>query len=556
MNEVISESILTEFETSSNYDIDECLGRGAYGLVFLVHDKKSDKKLAAKLVMKSTSGERDLWPNLCHPNLLSFIRTDELSESCIVHLMPYVGSDLFHLLYEKVPSFHDDKRCFLRKKNYVRDVLNGLEYMHSRNICHMDLKVENILICYKTDKAIIGDFSTLTSADNACNTTFGLNLFVLPPEVAKRKDDAPYDGITAEMWTFGVLMLQIFTMKFNFRDNQLEDTYEKDILPKIMSSTFHKETRKSLFHLHKNARLSCEDAFQYFDFISQLLVLHPESRYSATKALKHPFLTDLGIHPETRTIRLKPKTPEKEIRSLFKRMSLYESNTTKRSIFTIEKRHLDMPKKVIKCSQKYSQRMLTDSAVCKSARLKDTSSVNTLDLQRRYSWPSLSNLHGNAVLLNRISEMLKNVEEQVPDSKSADRLQNRRGKKLKVIEEDNYSIMSVSGDCLHFKRSRFIKSIRKYRIRFRRRKPREILPSLSQNVYHSFETKPEIQFSFNPAASTSGNVMKFTGTNKPGIVKKRPKNNKKWNFGRIWRTTNVSQFYDSFADDVILLPPK
>ncbi|GIY03097.1 protein kinase domain-containing protein [Caerostris darwini] len=265
-SDVVSESILTEFQSSSDYKVFERLGHGAYGMVFLVRDKRSRQKVAAKLVMNSTSGERELWPTINHPNLLPILRTDVFLDNCVIFLMPYVGCDLFNVLYEKVPNFHSDSRCFVRKKRYMNDILKGLEYMHSKKLCHLDLKEENILICYKTDSAVLGDFSTLSSADEVWKRTFGLNLFALPPEAASRSHNVFYDGIAAEMWTFGILVLQVFTMKYHFREVKISDTYEQDILPKVMSATFHRGTRQILFRLHKSASLSRDSVNQFFDF--------------------------------------------------------------------------------------------------------------------------------------------------------------------------------------------------------------------------------------------------------------------------------------------------
>ncbi|GIX93168.1 probable myosin light chain kinase DDB_G0292624 [Caerostris extrusa] len=475
-NDVVSESILTEFQSSSDYKVFERLGHGAYGMVFLVRDKRSRQKVAAKLVMKSTSGERELWPTLNHPNLLPILRTDFFLDDCVIFLMPYVGCDLFNVLYEKVPNFHSDSRCFIRKKRYMKDILKGLEYMHNKKLCHLDLKEENILICYKTDSAVLGDFSTLNLADEVWKRTFGLNLFALPPEAASRSNNVFYDGIAAEMWTFGILVLQVFTMKYHFREVKISDTYE-DILPKVMSATFHRGTRQ---------------------------MFQPTIRYSATKALKHPFLLDIGGSVNNYRDLCKPKALEEDIISQFERLSLNRPSPYNRDRNMVG---------LMECRLRCYSHTIRDVTQLRSC----SKSYNATNLRKSHSWPSLLKFQ-NSLRMDKHLEYLKSLKWRIPTIRN----------------------IQPARKC------------KKYTPRFKRRKA---ILSSPQEVYHRFEIVPEIQFSYNSTANVNGGVIKFTGSSSPGIVKvrKRPKRSKLWNLSKIWKITKVEQYYDSFAEDLILL---
>ncbi|GIY03098.1 protein kinase domain-containing protein [Caerostris darwini] len=152
-------------------------------------------------------------------------------------------------------------------------------------------------------------------------------------------------------------------------------------------------------------------------------------------------------------------------------------------------------------------------------------------------------------------EYLKSLKWRIPTVRNiqpTSKCKVRCGKKLTKSEEEHRSGPFGDGDCFRIKKSRFAKSLKKYTPRFKRRKA---ILSSPQEVYHRFETVPEIQFSYNPTANVNGGVVKFTGSSSPGIVKtrKRQKRSKLWNLSKIWKITKVEQYYDSFAEDLILL---
>ncbi|GFV14111.1 dynein heavy chain 5, axonemal [Trichonephila clavipes] len=539
LNEVVSESILTEFKSSENYKVHECLGHGAFGMVFLVRDKRSRQKLAAKLVMKSTSGERDFWPDLKHSNLLPLIRTDDFLDDCIIYLMPYVGSDLFHLLYEKVPSFHNERQCFIRKRSYMKDVLKGLEYMHCKKLCHLDLKEENILICHKTDTAIIGDFSTLCQSDDVWDKTFGLNLYALPPEAASRSTGTYYDGIAAEMWTFGFLLLQVFTLKYHFRDIKIDDSYEHDILPKVMSATFHTETRQTFLQVHEKACLSNKVTNQFFDFVAHFIVIDPKMRYSATKGLNHPFLFD-SSESKNKEFLDKSKLVDGIILQV-ERMALTEQGFINCGADVREESQLDSTAHSLRC---------LSFTFCKSTR--QSSYLKTCGLNRKEKHSrSLSLDPQNNELTDKSLKNLRILQRRLPFGRDKEIFQvntSRVSKKVKMVEIDNYSDVFAGGDCFPLKKSRFARTMKKYTPKFRRRRP---ALTHSQNIQHNFEPVPSITFSQNPATNGDGSVVKFIGSSKPGIVKvKRKKHRKLWIFNKIWKVAKLKKYYDPQGDNV------
>jgi len=85
--------------------------------------------------------------------------------------------------------------------------------MHSKNICHRDLKAENILICRGPNGEIIGKLSDLgeakeLSVDATRNTAVGTDLY-MAPEISDR---VPYTTV-ADIFSLGVMFCYVFVRK-------------------------------------------------------------------------------------------------------------------------------------------------------------------------------------------------------------------------------------------------------------------------------------------------------------------------------------------------------
>jgi len=139
------------------------IGEGAYGKVYQVQDKETNKIYAMKVLKKAhllkkkaimcTITEKDILRKIRHPFIVKLYCTFQNLER-VGFVMEYVnGGQLFYHM-RKLSNFDEDTTRF-----YAAEIILALEHLHSHNIIHRDLKPENILI---------------TAQGHVCLTDFGL----------------------------------------------------------------------------------------------------------------------------------------------------------------------------------------------------------------------------------------------------------------------------------------------------------------------------------------------------------------------------------------------
>ncbi|MCU0710556.1 MAG: serine/threonine protein kinase [Pirellula sp.] len=163
------ESTILDLFQSTNYEIQDEIGRGASGVVFRTRDKSTNRLVALKLMKLSRNPESALrltreiesLSRLNHPNVVSIIDQGAIKDYVFI-VMSLVDGCCMSELFNKNPTLlasywvSDLKNDWSRLANWGREIAGALEYIHSQNIFHRDLKPANILInrdgnCFITD---------------------------------------------------------------------------------------------------------------------------------------------------------------------------------------------------------------------------------------------------------------------------------------------------------------------------------------------------------------------------------------------------------------------
>ena len=170
----------------SDFEFERFIGRGSFGLVYLVSRKcksKNNKKQvwAMKILnkrqllkssqIKNTRSERCLLETLNHPFLIKMRYAFQNYESLYI-VMDYAnGGDLFwHIQNDK--QFSENRARF-----YSGEILLAIGYLHTKKILYRDLKPENVLLD-KTGHIKLTDFGLskdMSIHNNNNNTNNNIN---------------------------------------------------------------------------------------------------------------------------------------------------------------------------------------------------------------------------------------------------------------------------------------------------------------------------------------------------------------------------------------------
>ncbi|KAM6165186.1 LOW QUALITY PROTEIN: death-associated protein kinase 1-like [Erethizon dorsatum] len=179
------------------------------------------------------------------------------------------GGELFDFLAEKESLTEEEATEFLKQ------ILNGVHYLHSLQIAHFDLKPENIMLLDKNvprPQIKIIDFGLAHKIDfrNEFKNVFGTPEFVVPEIV-----NYELLGLEAEMWSIGVITYILLSGASPF----LGDTKQERNLANV--SEVHYESEEEYFS---------DTSAVAKDFISRLLVKDPKKRVTIQDSLQHPWI--------------------------------------------------------------------------------------------------------------------------------------------------------------------------------------------------------------------------------------------------------------------------
>nr|XP_033472116.1 striated muscle preferentially expressed protein kinase isoform X2 [Epinephelus lanceolatus] len=251
------------------YDIHKEIGRGAFSYVKRVIQKKGKAELAAKFI--SAGGKRkalalremDLLSELDNERILYF--HDAFEKKSIVVLI----TELCHEeMLERMAKKTTVKELEIR--SIVQQVLEGLRYLHQKNIAHLDIKPENILMASSgSDQIRICDFGNAikldTSEEQYCK--YGTPEYVAPEIV----NQTPVSTAT-DIWPAGVITYLCLTGVSPFAG-------ENDRATALNIRNYNVAFEESMFaDLCKEAK----------GFVIKLLVVD-RLRPSAVECLRHPW---------------------------------------------------------------------------------------------------------------------------------------------------------------------------------------------------------------------------------------------------------------------------
>ena len=227
----------------NKYQIIEFKGKGGFAKVYLAKEIQTKKLCAVKILMDDEDSDFE--------NEIKMLKiVSQLKNPYIVNIIDW-GEDLIKIEHEPeenhqfiVMDYASKGELFsyiscIQKglenktaKLIFYKILKGLEAIHNSGICHRDLKIDNILMDEFFNPKIC-DFGLATelkgkNGDGKLYEIVGTERYIAPEILNK----IPYNGVKADIFSLGVVLLNITFAKCGFIKPSENDKYYKYIYKK------------------------------------------------------------------------------------------------------------------------------------------------------------------------------------------------------------------------------------------------------------------------------------------------------------------------------------
>ncbi|XP_032964165.1 death-associated protein kinase 2 isoform X2 [Rhinolophus ferrumequinum] len=258
---------------------------GQFAIVKKCREKSTGLEYAAKFIKKRQSRasrrgvsreeiqrEVSILRQVLHPNVITLHDVFENRTDVVLILELVSGGELFDFLAQKESLSEEEATSF------IKQILDGVNYLHAKKIAHFDLKPENIMLL---DKNIPIPHIKLIDFGLAHEIEDGVefkNIFGTPEFVAPEIVNYEPLGLEADMWSIGVITYILLSGASPFLGDTKQETLANIT---AVSYDFDEEFFSQTSELAK-------------DFIRKLLVKDTRKRLTIQEALRHPWIMSKG----------------------------------------------------------------------------------------------------------------------------------------------------------------------------------------------------------------------------------------------------------------------
>ncbi|XP_036233280.2 serine/threonine-protein kinase Nek8 isoform X1 [Bactrocera oleae] len=213
----------------SNYEKIRVVGQGSFGVAILYRRKFDNHHIVFKQINLAdlTPSERDLAMNevevfskLHHPNIISYLGSFIRDNTLLIEMEYADRGTLAQVIADRLMKDYFPERYIVAVFEQISSAIN---YMHSENILHRDLKTANVFL-NKRGIVKIGDFgiSKIMNTKVLAQTVLGTPYY-FSPEMCEGKE---YDH-KSDIWALGCILGEMCCLKKSFAASNLSQLVSK-----------------------------------------------------------------------------------------------------------------------------------------------------------------------------------------------------------------------------------------------------------------------------------------------------------------------------------------
>ena len=298
--------------------VKKALGKGSFGTVYegtYTDGNGQEIPAAIKKVFQDKrykNRELDIMKMIKHPNIVELYhhyltsgdKDDEVYLNLVMELIPDTG-------YKVTKTYAKSNRVMplIYVKLYSYQLLRAISAMHSMDICHRDIKPQNLLIQSETGRLVICDLGSAKQLiPNEPNVAYICSRYYRAPELIF---GCTYYTTAIDIWSIGCVIGEFIKGRPLFAGETGIDQLIEII--KLLGTPTKNQMKNmnSFFDGYKFPHVKVktwEQSFdvcdaQTIDFLKQLINYSPQERITAIEALAHPWFDELKVQdvklPET-----------------------------------------------------------------------------------------------------------------------------------------------------------------------------------------------------------------------------------------------------------------
>lgn len=210
---------------------EEPIGKGGFSLIYLVENKTTKRRYAAKIILNSPSSREDQQKFISREisiltrvqaqtiiRFQGFSLTDFQGYPNITILMDYKENGSLKKLIEREQAKNAPRDYNNTAKQIILcGIAHGMMTLHSRRVLHRDLKPDNVLLDSEF-KPCITDFGLSKFSDPEHSGNQSMNGCGTPRYMAPEIIDGTHYGFKSDVYSFGILMYEVLAGKEAFSE--------------------------------------------------------------------------------------------------------------------------------------------------------------------------------------------------------------------------------------------------------------------------------------------------------------------------------------------------